>query len=223
VALGRRLADQHGCMACHTTDGRRSVGPTWLDLYGSEVTLVDGSQVTADEDYLRRAITDPSAEVTQGYPNVMPAYGHLPAEEVEALVAYIRAVSEREAHEPAAPAAPDAPETAEQPPADPAVTTEVDATPEAGRAVAQSQGCFACHSEDGTTLIGPSFRGLYGSSVELVDGTVVEADEDYIRRSIADPLAEVTAGFQPVMPAYGHLSDEELEALVAYIRELGDD
>jgi cytochrome c oxidase subunit II len=216
VATGRRLADQLGCMACHTVDGRRSVGPTWLGLYGSEVTLADGSRVVADEDYLRRAITNPSAELTQGFPNVMPAYDHLSADDIDALVAYVRAVSAAETPRDAAPAAE---QPAQQPPVDPSDVGPVEATPEQGRALAQANGCFACHSEDGTTLIGPSFRGLYGREVELVDGSTLVADEDYIRRSILDPNAEVTAGFQPLMPPY-QFSDSEIEAFVAYLREL---
>jgi cytochrome c oxidase subunit II len=102
---------------------------------------------------------------------------------------------------------------------DPSDVGPVEATPEQGRALAQANGCFACHSEDGTTLIGPSFRGLYGREVELVDGSTLVADEDYIRRSILDPNAEVTAGFQPLMPPY-QFSDSEIEAFVAYLREL---
>jgi cytochrome c oxidase subunit II len=218
VARGRQLADQHGCMACHTTDGRRSVGPTWLGLYGHDVTLVDGSTVTADEEYLRRSITEPSAQVTQGYPNVMPPYAHLPAEDVDALVAYIIAVSEAEAHTPAAPVQP---EPEQQPDVDPAPVEPVEATATQGRAIAQANGCFACHSEDGSTMIGPSFRGLYGQDVELVDGTTVVADDDYIRRSIREPTAQVTAGFQPVMPPYD-LPDVELDALIEYLRELAE-
>jgi cytochrome c oxidase subunit II len=219
VAQGRRLAEQHGCMACHSLDGSRSVGPTWLNLHGREITLADGSQVTADDDYIRRSITDPSAQVTQGFPNVMPPYGQLDDEELDALVAFIRAASDDDVPGTVAPAAEPPPE---QPPADPTVTGPVQATPEQGRALAQAQGCFACHTEDGTIQIGPSFQGLYGRSVELVDGSTVTADEDYIRRSIEEPGAQVTAGFQPMMPPYD-LSDEELDALVAYLRALGDD
>ncbi|MCC5810714.1 MAG: cytochrome c oxidase subunit II [Ectothiorhodospiraceae bacterium] len=93
VELGRRLADGEGCMACHSVDGSRRVGPTWLNLYGSEVTLTDGSTVSADESYLRRSIEDPRAQVTAGYSPVMPAYS-FDEDEMDALLAYIRSLSE---------------------------------------------------------------------------------------------------------------------------------
>ena len=53
-------------MACHSADGRSSVGPTWKGLYGSEVELEDGTTVTADDEYLVRAIKDPEAERVEG-------------------------------------------------------------------------------------------------------------------------------------------------------------
>lgn len=95
VRWGRELADSEGCMACHTADGSRSIGPTWLNLYGSEVTLDDGSTVTADADYIRRSITDPRAQITEGYPPAMPAYD-FDDDVLDALVAYIRSLTDDE-------------------------------------------------------------------------------------------------------------------------------
>ncbi len=50
---GAQLAQQYGCVACHSTDGSILVGPSWKGVFGHEVTLADGSTVTADEAYLR--------------------------------------------------------------------------------------------------------------------------------------------------------------------------
>lgn len=88
------VAERAGCFACHTTDGRSSTGPTWLGLFGSEVRLVDGGTVIADEEYLRRSIVDPLVEVVDGYRPVMPSgFGdRLTDEEIEAIVAYIRSL-----------------------------------------------------------------------------------------------------------------------------------
>lgn len=73
---GALVAEEAGCLTCHTTDGEESTGPTWQGLFGSEVTLTDGTAVVADEEYLRRAIVDPAAEVVDGYQPVMtPASG----------------------------------------------------------------------------------------------------------------------------------------------------
>jgi len=93
-----------------------------------------------------------------------------------------------------------------------------------GAQIATAQGCLGCHSTDGTTLVGPTWKGLYGSKVTLADGTTVVADEAYLREAIVDPNARLVQGFPAnVMPAgYGdRLSDEEIDALIAYIKSLG--
>jgi cytochrome c oxidase subunit 2 len=86
---GRQVAAQ--CMACHTTDGSTGVGPTWQGLYGSEVTLADGSTVTADEEYIRESIVDPGAKVHEGFAaGVMPDYSSILSEQqIDDVVAYI--------------------------------------------------------------------------------------------------------------------------------------
>ena len=93
---------------------------------------------------------------------------------------------------------------------------------EVGEVTFSGAGCTACHSVDGTRLVGPSMQGLYQSERELDDGTTVTADEDYLYRSIVDPRSEVTAGYPNNMPTfYGdRLSDRELEGLIEYIKEL---
>jgi len=90
-----------------------------------------------------------------------------------------------------------------------------------GREVYQTKGCNACHSLDGTAGVGPSFKGLFGKAVRLADGRTVTADENYIRTSILNPTADVVEGFNPVMPSYaGLLSEDEINALIAFIRSL---
>jgi len=55
----------------------------------------------------------------------------------------------------------------------------------------------------------------------LEDGRTVTADENYIRESILDPGAKVVNGFKPVMPTFqGLVSEEQLNALVAYVKSL---
>lgn len=91
VAQGERLSANHGCLACHSVDGGPSLGPTWLDLYGSERILDDGRRMVADYEYLERSILDPNVEVVRGYPPVMPP-SNLGAEQIEAVIAYIRSL-----------------------------------------------------------------------------------------------------------------------------------
>jgi cytochrome c oxidase subunit 2 len=91
-----------------------------------------------------------------------------------------------------------------------------------GRRVANANGCAACHGSDGQGGAGPSWQGLFGSEVELDDGSVVVADEAYLRKSIVDPAAQVTAGYQLRMPD-NDLDDDEVDAVITYIRELRGD
>lgn len=87
-----------------------------------------------------------------------------------------------------------------------------------GRALAQSRGCLACHSLDGKPGVGPTWKGLYGKTETLAGGAQVKVDDDYLRRSIADPNAQIVQGFAPVMPP-ATLNDDEMKALLAFIRD----
>lgn len=92
AARGQELAAQNGCTNCHSTDGRNGTGPTWQGLAGSTVTLDDGTTVTADDAYLHRSITDPSAQRVDGAAAIMPEFNLSPAE-VDDLVAYIESLA----------------------------------------------------------------------------------------------------------------------------------
>ena len=98
-------------------------------------------------------------------------------------------------------------------------------TPEGqGKALAVSNGCTGCHSVDGSIIVGPSWFGLYGSDVELTNGSTVVADEAFIAESIREPNATVVAGFPSpsAMPAYAAdvLTDEQIVNIIAYIKTL---
>lgn len=90
-----------------------------------------------------------------------------------------------------------------------------------GRVVHQNKGCVACHSVDGTTKVGPTHKGLFGSKVELTNGTTIVADENYIRTHIENPQSNTVKGFNPVMPTFkGLLTEAEMNALLAYMKSL---
>jgi cytochrome c oxidase subunit 2 len=90
---------------------------------------------------------------------------------------------------------------------------------ERGREISSSKGCAACHGSNGQGAVGPAWVGLAGAEVELLDGTVVVADNAYLVRAIADPSADLRAGFTLQMPSNG-LSESEIADVIAYIEDL---
>ena len=64
---GEELYRQYACASCHSLDGSEGTGPSFKGLAGSTVKLEGGKEVTADAAYLEKAITDPDADVTEGY------------------------------------------------------------------------------------------------------------------------------------------------------------
>lgn len=89
---GAELAADLGCVSCHTAVDT-ALAPSWTGLANSTVTLDDGSQVVADADYIRKAITDPNAQVVEGYRPAMPVF-QLGEDELDRLVEYIMGLSE---------------------------------------------------------------------------------------------------------------------------------
>lgn len=87
---GKLLAVKYGCIGCHSADGSPLTGPTWFGLYGSSVSLADGSTVTADDAFISQSILEPNATIVTGFPSpsVMPPYV-LTSEEISNLIAYI--------------------------------------------------------------------------------------------------------------------------------------
>jgi len=82
-------------------------------------------------------------------------------------------------------------------------------------------GCGNCHHFSGHGR-GPNLRGLYQRPVQLTSGETVIADETYIRESILQSRAKIVQGFQPIMPIFqGQLSEEQVAALIAYIKAIG--
>lgn len=113
-----------------------------------------------------------------------------------------------------------------KPPAPPAAAAGAgapagaDTLVEQGRALAQGKGCVGCHSIDGTVGVGPSWKGLYGSTGTFADGSSAKVDDAYLKTEITDPQARLVKGFGPLMPKIP-LSEEEVSALIAYIRANG--
>lgn len=91
---------------------------------------------------------------------------------------------------------------------------------ELGQQIYTSYGCNACHSLDGSSMTGPTWKGLFGKTRVLTDNSEVVADENYLRTSIVSPSSEVVKGYGNVMPSFAYLSDKQIEGVIAYIKTL---
>jgi cytochrome c oxidase subunit 2 len=92
---------------------------------------------------------------------------------------------------------------------------------EAGQTLFTNLACISCHRSDGTGR-GPALDGLFGKPVKLSNGQELTADEGYIRESILNPGAKVVAGYQPIMPTFqGLVNEEQLRQLIEYVKTLG--
>ncbi len=92
VQAGQRLFTELGCVACHgNVPGQ--LGPSLNGVFGHEVTLMDGSKVTADEAYVRESILEPLTKVVNGYAPVMPPFkGIVNDDQLDKLVAYVKSL-----------------------------------------------------------------------------------------------------------------------------------
>ena len=92
-----------------------------------------------------------------------------------------------------------------------------------GEELFQQMACTTCHAADGTGR-GPSLAGVFGSQVKLGNGQTVVADESYIRESILNPQSKLVEGYQPLMPTFqGLVNEEALMSLIEYVKSLPAD
>jgi cytochrome c oxidase subunit 2 len=113
VAAGEKLFTSLACITCHVA-GAQSRGPVLTNVFGSKVTLQDGSTVVADEVYLRESIVNPQAKIVAGFQPIMPTFqGLVTEEQLLQLIAYVRSLSEQ-APSPAGTSAPTMPQNTSQ-------------------------------------------------------------------------------------------------------------
>jgi cytochrome c oxidase subunit 2 len=89
-----------------------------------------------------------------------------------------------------------------------------------GRALLEKFGCLACHSLDGSSKVGPGFKGIWGRAETVLTGNgerSITVDEAYLRRSILEPKADIVKGFPPVMPVIP-MKDDELAEIMAFLK-----
>lgn len=92
---GMQLANDAGCLACHSVDGTPNTGPTWKGLAGSSRPLESGESLVADAAYLFNSIVDPGSQIVAGYSAVMPTdyVDQLTEAEINDLVSYIQSLA----------------------------------------------------------------------------------------------------------------------------------
>ena len=91
----------------------------------------------------------------------------------------------------------------------------------AGERLFHDRGCSGCHALN-SRFRAPLLQGLYRHPVPLADGTLLTADDQYLRDSILQPAKQITAGYDNIMPSFsGHLTEEEIMQLIAYLKAIG--
>lgn len=183
-----------------------------VERRGGDSTFMPNLQFNADEvDKLIAFFKYTSAMDTEGWPPVPKVDGllHPLAAPVKNSVVSAAAV----------PATTGAEGTATSTATSPAATVDPAAV---GAQLVADYGCLACHSTGSERLVGPGWGGLYGSTAALEDGSTATVDDAYLVEAVLNPNAQIAAGYPAnVMPGYdGVLSDDELTAVVAYIRSL---
>jgi len=213
---GKELYQSKQCVTCHSLDGSPRVGPSWLKLFGKEGKLSTGASYKADENYIRESILNPVAKTVAGYPAMgMPSYqGQLTDEDITGIIEFIKTIDGSQKVE-VAPVLPKKTDSAALAGLTPA---------ERGKALVNDAGnlCATCHSIDGSKLVGPSFKGLWGRKEKMADGTEVAVDAAYIKESIWKPSAKIVEGYAPAMPAMyeGKLTEENVNDIIEYLKTL---
>ena len=198
VSEGKALFENYGCSSCHALNGQKLIGPDLKNIIGKETILIkDGKEIkkVIDENYFRESVFFPEKEVVKGFDPVMPSYdGQISEEELDRIIEYLGGEGEEQ--------------------------KEVK-----GHEIAEREGCFSCHTTDGSVSVGPSFKGLFNSKQKIKNDKMIKtitADEDYIIDSILNPSEYIVDGFDNIMPPYKDLTDNEIKALVDYIKSLSE-
>lgn len=100
-SAGMEIMKANGCNACHSTDGSKIVGPSYLNLWGEQqVVIRDGKEITlkVDEEYIKRAIYDPGFEIVKGYPKgLMQSYkSTLTDSDITKITEYLKTLNEKQ-------------------------------------------------------------------------------------------------------------------------------
>jgi cytochrome c oxidase subunit 2 len=99
----------------------------------------------------------------------------------------------------------------------------IDSPVATGKRIMENIGCFACHTIDGTKLVGPSYKGIWGEEQTVITGKETRqiiVDEEYIKRSIYDPNADIVEGYKKgfMLSYQGQLSEDDIANIIEYLK-----
>lgn len=96
-SAGKELLKKHGCIACHSTDGSKIIGPSFKGIFNSErFVLEDGERkkVKADAEYIINSVLKPKSQIVEDYPDVMLDYtGKITVEEIDDIIEYLKTLN----------------------------------------------------------------------------------------------------------------------------------
>ena len=189
VARGKQLLEEQGCLGCHSFDGSNSIATTFGVLKGTKREIMsDGvkKSIEVDAEYLRRAIRAPGADLVEGFPPIMPAYGdEISESDLDEIINFL-------------------------------LNGESKPALDGNKLMDNNGcfGCHS--NDDSSSIgPGFKGLGTRTSEVKR-DGQElkIKVDADYLRRAIREPNEEVVEDYPAIMPSNDHLSDEEVDAIV---------
>jgi cytochrome c oxidase subunit 2 len=187
------LLESYGCTGCHSLDGSEEMGPTLLNIYGARRSVTDVNGT-------REIIVDEPylrRAIVEPDAELVAGYEGMPSYKEEMpqqdLDAIIKYLTG-------------------------GATRDLDR----GRQLMEAEGCLSCHSTDGSEIAGPTLRNIVGRKVKMADGSEIAADDGYLIEAILDPEKFIVVGYDPIMPPYGHLTEDELQAMVDYMHALSE-
>jgi len=220
----------NGCTYCHTlylrpqdieTGWREGARPDEVSKMGDYVnypftmlgTQRDGPDLTVigrkipDMNYHIEHLKDPRKFKPR---SIMPSYSYLSERDLRDLAAFLVSLGNK-------------PQDLRAGLVGPKPQPELSELARQGGELYRDLGCVGCHTTDGAPSTGPTWLGLFGSERTFTDGTSALADEAYLEEAIRDPAAKIVQGFPNIMPPYPQLKDEEIKAIIEYIRSLAEE
>jgi cytochrome c oxidase subunit 2 len=97
---GLALLKNTGCIACHSLDGAKLVGPTFRGFYGKKHAVISGGKETemeADDAYLATSITEPNKDVVKGFnKGLMQSYrDKLTDAQIAQIIDYMKTLADK--------------------------------------------------------------------------------------------------------------------------------